>query len=99
MTTARDKSSLHGDAAALRGHPASAGSLYQFVSDMLAASGGACIRDQLLAAIRENPVLLERLEQSRGFGALLSNMKHSGFIELHGETVRRTPRRVGQRHS
>ena len=73
-------------------------SLYQFVRDQLAANGGRSTQDELLAAIRDNPTALAKLERSQGFGALLSNMKQSGFIDLDGEVVRRTKRRVGRRH-
>ena len=73
-------------------------SLYQFVREQLALSGGTCTREQLLAVIKCNPAASEKLERSRGFDALLSNMKHSGFIELEGDVVRRTARRVGHRH-
>ena len=82
------------------GTPASARvvSLYQFVRDQLAANGGRCTRDELLAAIRDNPAALAKLERSQGFGPLLSNMKQSGFIHLDREVVQRTRRRVGRRH-
>lgn len=71
--------------------------LYQFVREQLEAQGGTATRSDLLGAIRDHPAALSKLEGSRGFDALLSNMKHSGFIELEGETVRRTGRRVGRR--
>ena len=78
--------------------PARVVTLYQFVREQLAARGGTCTRAELLAAIRVNPDGLAKLERSRGFSALLSNMKHSGFIEIDGEVIRRTGRRVGHRH-
>lgn len=71
--------------------------LYQFVRDRLEAQGGTATRPELLAAIRGNLAARAKLENSRGFDALLSNMKHSGFVELDGETVRRTARQVGRR--
>lgn len=77
--------------------PEQVATLYQFVRDRLEAKGGTATRAELLAAIRGNPAARAKLEGSRGFSALLSNMKHSGFIELDGETVRRTRRPVGRR--
>ena len=71
--------------------------LYEFVRKTLEASGGSCLRGELLNAIVRNDESARRLSQSKGFEALLNNMKHSGFIELHGEVVRRTKRRVGKR--
>lgn len=74
-------------------------SLYQFVRDQLAASGGACTRSELLKAIHRDRQASARLDQTQGFSALLSNMKHSGFLTLDDDLVRATPRRVGRRHA
>ena len=74
-------------------------SLYQFVRDTLAARGGTCTREELLDAIHANPAASSRLERSEGFGRLLINMKHSGFITLDADIVRATRRRVGHRHA
>ena len=79
-----------------RGRPVE--SLYQFVREELATSGGSCTRAELRAAIDAHPAARARLDCSRGFAALLSNMKHSGFVSLDGERVRATARRVGRRH-
>ncbi|MES2326262.1 MAG: hypothetical protein V4499_02880 [Pseudomonadota bacterium] len=75
----------------------SRGSLYEFVRRALAERGGRCTRAELLAIIEEDPASARRLQQSQGFSRPLQNMKHSGFIELDGEIVRRTARRVGRR--
>jgi len=71
--------------------------LYQFVRELLEAHGGRCARDALLRLIEDNPAALAKLRQSQGFEALLSNMKHSGFIDLEGDMVHRTARLVGRR--
>lgn len=76
----------------------SRGSLYEFVRHSLAERGGSCTRQELLSAIKANPVAAERLERSQGFARLLHNMKHSGFVELEEELVRRTTRKLGRRH-
>ena len=77
----------------------SRGSLYEFVRAMLGDHGGTRTKDQLLSAIQADPDMAQRLERSQGFARLLQNMKHSGFIELHGDMVRRTERRLGRRHA
>lgn len=77
----------------------SRGSLYEFVRATLAVHGGTSTKQELLSAIQANSDMAQRLERSQGFARLLQNMKHSGFIELDGETVRRTGRRVGRRHA
>ena len=73
-------------------------SLYDFVREMLALRGGSCSRRELLAAIQAHPRAESLLERSQDYTCLLLNMKHSGFVELEGDLVRRTKRRVGQRH-
>lgn len=75
----------------------SAGSLYEFIRRELAAHDGVRTRSQLLEAIRRDPRASERLERSRGFAALLGNMKSSGFVELDKDVVRATGRRLGRR--
>lgn len=77
----------------------SRGSLYEFVRRMLAERGGCCTKSELLSAIRANPDAAQRLERSQGFARLLQNMKHSGFIRLEGDMVRRTSRQLGRRHA
>jgi hypothetical protein len=73
-------------------------SLYELVRRTLAERGGCCTRQELLSAIEANPVAAERLERSQGFARLIHNMKHSGFVELEEELVRRTSRKLGRRH-
>lgn len=75
------------------------GSLYEFVRRTLAERGGGCTRAELLAMIQADPEAAQRLERSRGFSRLLQNMKHSGFVRLEGDMVRRTRRRLGRRHA
>ena len=86
---------VRSDAAAADRHPST---LYEFVRQTLALRGGVCSRRELLAAIEADPLNSSRLARSRGFASLLQNMKHSGFVELQGDLVRRTKRRVGRRH-
>ena len=75
------------------GPPAGRGeSLYQFVREYLWRENGSCHRDELLAEMKRHRRVRERLESSRGFASLLSNMRHSGQIELDGDLVRATPR-------
>jgi hypothetical protein len=78
-------------------NPASGGSLYQFVRETLAERGGTCSRTELLSAILADANAAQRLALSQGLSPLLQNMKHSGFIELDGQLVRRTKRKVGRR--
>lgn len=75
--------------------PRTAGSLYEFVRRTLSEHRGVCTRTQLLEAILADPNASDRLKRTRGFSALLNNMKHSGFIQLEAELVRRTKRRYG----
>lgn len=77
--------------------PRSAGSLYEFVRSYLRLHSGSCTRSQLLSAIEADDVASTKLRQSRSFNALLSNMKHSGFITLDGEMIRATARKLGRR--
>ena len=77
----------------------SRGSLYQLVRQALAERGGRCTRAELLAIIAQDPDAARRLEQGQGLSRLLQNMKHSGFVELDGDLVRRTTRRLGRRHA
>ena len=76
---------------------ASRGSLYEFVRQTLAENGGSCTKVALLAAIQSDSHAAQRLQKGLGFGRLLVNMKHSGFIEMDGDIVRRTKRRVGRK--
>jgi hypothetical protein len=71
--------------------------LYELVRRTLAERGGECHKGELLNAILMNPDAAQRLARGRGFNALLRNMKYSGFIEIDGQHVRRTARRVGRR--
>jgi hypothetical protein len=72
-------------------------SLYAFVRQALELRGGSCLRLELLADIEGDPEAAHRLRQTDGFSRLLINMKFSGFIELDGDVIRRTKRRVGRR--
>lgn len=72
-----------------RGTP---GSLYDFVRRALCAAGGSCLRQELLDLIHADPAMKARLDDSRGFAALLNNMRHSGDILIDGETVAASPR-------
>ena len=76
----------------------STGSLYEFVRRALADHEGHCTRARLLDAILADPHAAERLKRSQGFTALLQNMKRSGFVELEGDLVRATRRRVGRQY-
>lgn len=75
----------------------SVGSLYEFIRRELAAHDGVRTRSQLLEAIRRDPQASGRLKQTKGFVAILGNMKSSGFVELDNDIVRATDRRVGRR--
>ncbi len=77
--------------------PRSAGSLYEFIRAYLREHGGSSTRSELLAAVKADSAAAAKLQRSRGFTALLSNMKHSGFIEVHGELITATGRRLGRR--
>ena len=68
------------------------GSLYDCVRRYLCARDGICSRDELLAALNSDPPAQKRLSQSRGFKALLSNMRHSGDIRFEGIKVSTTSR-------
>jgi hypothetical protein len=72
--------------------------LYEIVRQTLEENGGSCSRGELLNAILRNSATAQRFPKSRGFAALLSNMRHSGFIEVDGDVVHRTKRRLGHRH-
>ena len=67
-------------------------SLYQFVRVYLAEAGGSCDREALLVAMTENPVVRQKLEAGQGFRALLTNMRHSGQVQLDGQLVKLTSR-------
>ena len=74
------------------------GSLYDFVRRYLCDHGGSATRAEVRSAIMSDPQYSEKLERSRGFNSLISNMHHSGDIELDGPTIRatsRTLRRLG----
>ena len=73
-------------------------SLYQLVRDTLEQHGGTCSRGELLNAILNDSAEAERLARGQGFSRLLGNMKHSGFIEIDGQTIRRAKRCLGHRH-
>lgn len=70
------------------------GSLYDFVRRYLIAHGGSCSREDLLAALQAHDSMKERLARSRGFSALLNNMRHSGDVTLIGNIVMATSRTV-----
>lgn len=76
------------------------GSLYDFVRRYLCDNGGRSPRAAIEAALVADPQMREKLFKSRGFHSLISNMHHSGDVELDGATVRatsRTYRRLGVR--
>ena len=76
------------------------GSLYDFVRRYLCDNGGSSSRGAIEAALVAEPQMREKLFNSRGFHSLISNMHHSGDVELDGATVRatgRTYRRLGVR--
>lgn len=73
------------------------GSLHEFIRRILAAHGGVCGRAELLAAISADPRASERLKRTKGFTAVLGNLKSSGFVHFDGDLVRRTNRRYGSR--
>ena len=74
------------------------GTLYDFVRRYLCGEGGISTRAAIEAAPRADPEMREKLFKSRGFHSLISNMHHSGDVELDGVVVRatiRTYRRLG----
>ena len=73
------------------------GSLHEFIRRTLATHGGACTRAELLNAIAEDLGASARLERTKGFAAVLYNMKSAGFVVFDGNLVRRTARRYGRR--
>lgn len=80
------------------GGPSRSGTLYGLIRQTLAAGGGRCSKGDLLSAILADPVAAQRLARSQGFARLLDNMRHDGFIEVEGQLVLRTRRKVGRRH-
>ena len=72
-----------------RGTP---GTLYDFVRRMLCERGGSCLRHELLEAIEADLGMKARLAASRGFAALVNNMRHSGDILVDGQTIVASPR-------
>lgn len=68
--------------------PGVRGSLYDFVRRYPEAHGGTCSRPELLQAIQASPAINAKLQASRGFRALPSNMRHSGDVLIEGETIR-----------
>lgn len=75
----------------------SAGSLHDFIRRVPGQYGGACTRDQILEAILTDPQAAPRLQYSKGLASILSNMKHSGFVVIEGQVVRRTARHYGRK--
>lgn len=68
------------------------GTLYDFVRRYLVQRGGSCSRPDLLAVIKASPVMSARLNATRGFNALLSNMHHSGDILFEGDQIHASDR-------
>jgi hypothetical protein len=68
------------------------GSLYDFVRRYLCDHGGSATRAEVREAIMSDPRYSEKLKRSRGFHSLISNMHHSGDIELDGPTLHATSR-------
>jgi hypothetical protein len=91
------ESRLNGMREPIDGATRPAASLYAFIRATLASHGGVCSRQELLASIEADPEMANRLARSQGFPRVLQNMKHSGYVELDGQLVRRTVRRVGRR--
>lgn len=77
----------------------SEGTMYQFVRDHLRSNGDRCHQNQLLAAMEAEPKIAERLSQSWGFAALLTNMRHSREITFEGDEVIATLRAQRRRQS
>ena len=76
------------------------GTLYDFVRRYLCDNGGSSSRAAIADALLAEPQMREKLFKSRGFHSLISNMHHSGDVELDGKIVRatsRTYRRLGVR--
>lgn len=73
--------------------PRSAGVLYELVRAHLREHGGKSTRSTILATIQDDSQALAKLKASQGLTALLTNMKHSGFIMLDGDRVILTRRR------
>ena len=74
------------------------GSMYDFVRRYLVAHGGSCSRQELFSALQADRAMQERFARSRGFTALLNNMRHSGDVTLKEngvEATSRTYRRLG----
>lgn len=61
--------------------------MYDFVRYYLLEHGESCTRDELHQALLGDPAMRERLARSRGFNALLNNMRHSGDILLSGVRI------------
>lgn len=68
------------------------GTLYDFVRHYLVERGGSCTRDELLAGLNADQAMKERLANSRGFRALLHNMRQSGDVALHADMIHATTR-------
>ena len=75
------------------------GSMYDFVRRYVCSHGGSCTREELRVAMLAEPTLKQRIESSRGFTALLRNMRHSGDVLLEDNLVTasgRTLRRLNK---
>ena len=70
------------------------GSLYDFVRRYLIGHGGNCSREERLGALKADNSMKERLARTRGFSALLNNMRHSGDVTLIGNSITATARTV-----
>lgn len=64
------------------------GSLYDFVRRFLVAHDGTSSRQELLNALQADPRTTDRLKSSRGFAALITNMRYSGDIIVCDDNVR-----------
>ena len=64
-----------------------AGSMYDFVRRYLVDHGGSRSRQELLWALQSDEAMRERLARSKGFTALLHNMRHSGDVVLDGNQI------------
>lgn len=66
--------------------------MYDFLRRYLVAHGGSCSRQELLCALQADEAMRERLARSKGFAALLNNMRHSGDVVLDEDIVKATNR-------
>lgn len=71
--------------------------MYEFVCNHLRQHGGQSTRSRVLAAFQDDDAAQQRLNESQGLSAVLTNMKQSGFVTLEGEAVQLPSRALGRR--